>query len=321
MANLSLHCFLASLGLAIVAYFQNRRLGGPALLLAACWCIAVFTAVPPPDAAFPAGKNIAESWKKVVSTAEHRPYALQAPIAGPSELAQIPPPVHHRTSTQNAMRKLGRVLALLTFPLSTIRWLGLAVALLVLIHGFCLRTGSSVGSIGLAPYLLLLLPFLSLYLAPRHTGVLFVTFLVAAWLTWPDEGLGKRPIMWTRALTAALLLITVEQIAWTGRALYADVHGSYSGGEAAALFLRDQAAGKRVAGFYYHSVALLPYLEGLGRNLYVNQHPQGFWDWSRANRVDPQAPPGLAVPPGLRRCRRVRMGRQCRSYDGLERLR
>ena len=286
MANLSLHCFLASLGLAVVAFFQSGRARGPALLLTGCWAIAIATALPPPDVAFPAGKNIDESWKKAVATLEHRHYAATAPVVLMGELTPIPPPVHHRTSLQNVERKFGRLLSLLSFPLSTFRWLGVAVALLVIAHGLTLRRGASVGRVGVVAYLLPAFFFLSLYLAPRHTGFLFVSFLVMAWLTWPDQP--QAP--WARMLTAALLLVTLEQIGWTAHALWADIHGPYSGAEMTANFMRDHAAGKRVAGFYYHSVAVLPYMQERGGNFYFNQHPQGYWDWSRANRTDPQAP-------------------------------
>ncbi len=286
MANLSLHCFLASLALAVVAYRRNLRARGPALLLAGCWAIAVATALPPPDVAFPAGKNIDESWKKVVATVEHRRYTAPAPVILEGELSPIPPPVHHRTSMQNVERKVGRLLALLSFPLSSVRWLGLAVALLFIVHGSMLRKGSAVGPLGLVPYLLPGVFFLSLYLAPRHAGFLFESFLVMAWLTWPDRA-GTR---WARVLTVALLLITLEQIGWTAHALISDIKGPYSGDRMTSEFLRNHAAGKRVAGFYYHSVSVLPYIKGRGPNLYFNQHPEGYWDWSRANRTDPQAP-------------------------------
>jgi hypothetical protein len=303
MANLSIHCFLASLGLAAVAWVQadrSRRLAGPVALLLLGWVVAVATAAPPPDIAFPAGKNISQSWKKLVAGVEHTHSDALLDAQHPTgELKPVPPPVHHRTPLRAFERKVARLLAVITFPLSTFRLLGLAVALLVLAHGWKPRPGAAVGRVGLVPYLVPAVAFVWLYLAPRHTGVLFVTFLVTAWLTWPEtpdarEQENRRELLWRRALTVAMLLMAVEQIGWTAHALWSDVRGPYSGGPMTADFLGEHAAGKRVAGFYYHSVAVLPYF---ARNLYANQHSAGYWDWSSANRSEAQAPATLATHP------------------------
>ena len=286
MANLSVHCFLASLGLAAVAFAQlppfhrARYALRLALPLGLCWAIAVATALPPPDVAFPAGKNIAESWKKLVAAAEHKPYQAPAEVEPAGELSPVLPPVHHRTSAQNLQRRVVRLLALMTFPLSSSRLLGLAAAVLVLAHGFARG-----GRVALVPYLLLLVAFVPLYIAPRHTGVLFVTFLVTAWLSWPRQ----EDTRWARSLVFVLLLITAEQLGWTAQALMADVGGAYSGGRMTAEFLREHAVGKRVAGFYYHDVAVLPDPAPGLPTVFANQRT-AYWDWSRANRTDPQAP-------------------------------
>ncbi len=296
MANLSIHCFLASLGLAAVAWAQrdrSRRQAGPVTLLLLGWAVAVATAAPPADVTFPAGKNISQSWKKAVAGLEHRRYVALKEERPSGELTPVPPPVHHRTGLRGLERKVARLLGVITFPLSTFRLLGLAAALLVLTHGWKRRPGASVGRIGLAPYLILVAAFVSLYLAPRHTGVVFVTFLVTAWLTWPEPD-DQKDRLWQRLLTAALLLIAIEQTGWSAYAFWSDLRGPYSGGPMTAKFLCEHAAGKRVAGFYYHSVAVLPYF---GPGLYANQRTPGYWDWSSTNRSQAQAPATLATHP------------------------
>ena len=258
LANVSVHGLVLSVALAAVsllvwrrAAISRRNLVACLLLLFSFWIFSVGTTLPPKDIGFPAGRNIEHSWSKISGGS---PQSLQDTVL-PNELAPVEiPPVHHKQPS--VLRKLVRLLSLITYPLSTIRILGLATCAALLVLAFKTHGGTSLGWLAILPYLLMLVVFQSLYLAPRHAGTLFVAFLISSWLAWPRERPQK-----PAALVLAVLLgvISVEQITWTGRAIWADVHGPYSGDVQTAAFLHQRLTGHRAAGFYYHSIGPLPY--------------------------------------------------------------
>jgi hypothetical protein len=315
MGNLSLHGLVASAGFALVAFSILRRRAHagfansirlPACLLCAFWIFAVATTVPPSDVDFAAGKNLERSTEKIWAAfgnkqakAELAARQSDANDVRPGELAPIPPVEFHRSAKEALWRKAARALALLTYPVSNFRWAALAVLLLIVVQAVVFRAGiggEQMGWVGLLPWALMVLVFTSVYLAPRHAGMLWVALVAALWLTWPEERAGASwKVCVNRITVAALLLIAGDQAWWTARAVWADIHGPYSGDVAMAKFLRAQAPGKRIAGFYYHSVgpvALLPH------SVYFNQ-PASYWIWSQRVRIDQQAPATIASHPDV----------------------
>jgi hypothetical protein len=315
MGNLSLHGMVASLGFALVALSILRRkarvgfavsMTVPVCLLCAFWIFSVATVVPTSDVDFAAGKNLERSTEKIWAAfgnkqakAELAARQSDANDVRPGELAPVPPVEFHRSAKEALWRKAARVLALLTYPVSNFRWLALAVVALIVLQAAVFRAGDASGQmgwVGLLPWALMVLIFTSIYLAPRHAGMLWVALVAALWLTWPEEGAAVSWKLWVHRITvAALLLIAGDQAWWTAHAVWADIHGPYSGDVAMAKFLRTQAPGKRIAGFYYHSVgpaALLPH------SVYFNQ-PASYWIWSREVRIDQQAPVTIASHPDV----------------------
>jgi hypothetical protein len=119
-------------------------------------------------------------------------------------------------------------------------------------------------------------------------------FIAGLWLTWPRHSPQDPRTLWLHRITlTALVLISLEQIAWTAHAVYSDIHGPYSGGVATAKFLKGAARGKRIAGFYYHSVGPQPFFS---HDIYFN-NPHSYWLWSRNLRVDQRAPATIATHP------------------------
>ncbi len=309
LANVSVHGFVLSTGLAAIAFMVWRQQRVPRsqwwpglAMLLAFWLAAVATTAPPVDVNFPAGRNLARSWSKLSELDGKRKGAMALargvdPEAGavlPGELAPfVPPPVRRRGDEH---LRLVRLLSLVTFPFSNYRVVGLA-ALLALV-AVALRERNGLGLAALLPYGTMLLVFQALYMAPRHASTLLVGFLVSAWLAWPVVNFSAAP---TLVLSGILLLVCVQQIGWTARAVWLDVHGPYAANPITADFLRgriaaaseDRLAASRngqvpkVAGFYYHSIGVLPYFT---RNIYENQPAHAYWDWSTRNRIDARAP-------------------------------
>ena len=320
MANISVHGFVASVGFAAVAWILARRsfrtggfaparsraflLAVPSLILCCFWIFAVATTFPAQDVDFPAGTNFQHSIEKIearfgdqqAKAAWQTTATLQSDVR-PGELVPILPPHLHRTPRQALWGKIGRALSLLTFPVSNFRWFALAVCVLIVAHAITLPGAPrQPGWIGLIPWLLMVAAFVFLYMAPRHAGMLWETLLAALWLTWPAQIPADSPRRWLhRALVAALVLVAVDQIGWTAHAVWDDMHGPYSGDLALARFLRAQPTGKRIAGFYYHTVGPAAYFP---RPIYFNQ-PAAYWVWSRSVRVNQQAPATIATHPDI----------------------
>ena len=286
LANISLHGLVLAIGLLIVAVSRwrrskvSRQTVSSSATIAVLFCaLAIATVLPPPDVNFPAGRNIQHSWLKLIDDHSH---SVQN-VVRPHELA----PVSAAPATHNHMgivRKVARVLSLITYPLSTFRLLGLLTFLCLLYMSRGAAPGDGSRLWPLLPYALLLLVFQSVYLAPRHAGALFVAFLVSAWLMWPY---GAKQQRYTLPLSLALTLVCVEQIGWTSHAVWMDVHHPYSGSPMTADYLASRLMGHRIAGFYYHSVGTLPYFS---KNIYQNQPRHAYWKWSASNRIDQRAP-------------------------------
>ncbi len=237
---------------------------------------AAATMAPAPDVDFQAGGNLHNSLAKALHPlGVHLALAPSVAALPMSGLQPAPVPVHLRRGAQGFLNRVGRVLGVLTFPLSRSR----VVALLLI--GAVLAQARH--RAGLIPWLLMAAVFSSLYLAPRHVGTLFTGFLVSAWMTWPTrEDAHLRP--WLTVSTSLLmLLVTCEQIGWTAHTLAAERTRPYSPARMTAQYLKDNSVdqGATAAGYLYFSSAPLLYFL---RNIYLNQPAHRFWLWSTAIR-------------------------------------
>ena len=174
MANVSVHGFIASLGFAIVTLALARgqrkagapvRLAGPAVILCCFWMFVVVTVFPPSDVNFPAGKNLEMSTQRVwamlgsqtakAEYAEMKKESDHGGVARPGELQEYVEPVVHKTPGEARWHKIGRVLGLLTFPVSNFRFLALAACILVIAQAIVFkRAPGQFGWIGLMPWAL-----------------------------------------------------------------------------------------------------------------------------------------------------------------------
>jgi hypothetical protein len=321
MANISLHAALASGALAIVAFFLWRRQPAPrarqlaaVALLLVFWAGAIATMIPASDIDFTAGNNVQRSTAKIetqLGMHVDQPAPLyQQSMAG---LQRVPVPIHTRRGVARTWNKLARILSVITYPLSTSRLLALLLATLVILQAArCPRrqahhpetrpptpaSATATGPLGLTPWLLMVAVFTSLYIAPRHVGMVFTAFLVTAWLTWPTlsdltsdlthnltHNLTRHRLLLERATTAVFALVLILQIGWTAHALYSEHTLPYSPDRMAADYLQaqqpPQGPGRKIAGYYYYSVGPLLYFD---HNLYLNQPPHRYWYWSTRMR-------------------------------------
>lgn len=323
--NLSLHGLVAAFALAIVAVVQagrERRLQHapriwrrPAwimgsLILIAGTALAIYSAFPPPDDSSPTAENIARSLEKIHLQIEDKKLPASHQLNPPTEtrpiktqtdqLVPIPYPQHHRKGLKAFAMDAARFLGTITFPLSDIGWYGLVLFGALLWLGFRTpaverlgtATAGPMGWLGLVPYLLLVLVFSRMYLAPRHCGMMMMGFLISLWLVWPATSLPSTRTL--RVVTTLLIVMAVEQMGWTAHALWSSMHDASAPGAATTAYLK-QHPGATVDGFYYHSVNVLPYFS---HNIYVNQNSP-YWLWSKRQHIDEDAPDAIAKHPAM----------------------
>ena len=333
MANLSVHAFVASFGFAFAAWPVLRRQGHarlrkttlapipipiPIFVLCCFWLFAIATILPPSDVNVAAGKNLERSTERVWASFGDKEAKAQLAAdrsntsdVRPGELTPAPALEFHRTPAEALWRKVARVLSLLTFPISNFRWLAFTLCVLLVAQAVVFPPGPNIaqlGWIGLLPWALMVLIFTSMYLAPRHAGMLWVALLAALWLTWPETQHGTGPetlpargtpslrAQWLHRITlAAFVLVALDQAWWTAHSVWADVHQPYSGNTSMAKFLEAQPSGRRIAGFYYHTVGPAAFLT---HPVYFNQ-PTAYWVWSRKLRTNQEAPATIATHPDL----------------------
>ncbi|MGC2297236.1 MAG: hypothetical protein WA476_00435 [Acidobacteriaceae bacterium] len=313
MANLSIHGFIASIGFWIVtlAVLRRKAKAGmllrktvPAAIIGCAWIFVVVTVFPPSDVNFPAGKNLQMSTQKIwaalgsqTAKAELQDEKERGLTPRPGELAMQAERPFQKTAAEARWHKIGRILGLLTFPVSNFRYLALVACVLVIAQGIVFRPArGQVGWVGLLPWALMILLFTSMYLAPRHAGMIWEAMIAALWLTWPAEPVSGGFALWMRRVTvAALVLVALNQVQWTGRAMWEEIHKPYAGDKAMAQWLKANETGRRIAGFGYHSVGVTAWFD---HPVYFNQ-PATYWIWSQQPRNDARAPFAIATHPDV----------------------
>jgi hypothetical protein len=296
MANISVHGAFLSGGLAVVAavIWGRRLLRNPSAiaLLLCLWTAACIAMAPAYDIDYEAGNNLRRSFAKAEQSlgidAAPPPRLVGLPEYG---LPQAPPLVHRRDRSHAFRHRVERLLAVINYPLSSLRAAALLLAALLTLMAFMQSrrhipekvAGRSAGPLGLLPWGLMVLIFSSLFLAPRHAGTVFTGFIVSAWLVWPQAQILSVRQRWFARFTAGLwCLLCLQSIAWSAHALVEEHHIAYSPGRMTAEFLKANGVGqpasnKTVAGFYYFSIDALLYFN---HNIYINQPPHRYWFWS-----------------------------------------
>ena len=296
LALFSVHGMVLAAGLAVVAPFRWKgmargRVALGAGMLLAFFVLAAYETAPARDIDFSAGNNLQRSFTRV-----ERQLGLHPPPPPPSivtlPMAGLPPapePVHHRGGLRSARYRGARILGVITYPLSSSRLLALLLAAAVVTQAFLHRRSRvGTGAIGLAPWVLMVAVFSSLYLEPRHAGTVLTAFLVSAWLTWPPRGqTATAAVAVTRVAAGLLLCAALVQTGWSAHAILSERKLPYAPGRMTAAFLRSRGvtmtgSDRPLAGYYYYSMSPLLHFN---RNLYFNQPPHRYWLWSTSLRT------------------------------------
>jgi len=309
LANLCMFGTAAAAGLTLVYMDRVRRDGtwkrlrgrylGAFGIVCAAAVIAALTAWPARDVAFTAGILDLPSVQKALHRGQAAAWNAEADDTSPEatapyDVSLLPPPstgshwkdklwlashdeylgapaaAHHVYLTERAIFAA----SLLMFPLSGS--MGLAYALVAALLYRCIRQRDPAATL---PFLFVFLVSVAIYAAEHHSGLLLISLIAGAWLTWPAAIPGRGVSRWMElALRGLLLIVFAVQIGWTVHALCSERHTEYSGDRQAAVFLRQNAAGKKIAGYYTMSDGIELYFP---RNIFFNQ-PSSYWQYSSA---------------------------------------
>jgi hypothetical protein len=310
LANTSLVAAFLAAGLALyffIAYKSQEKIREkiPAVAIFAGLCLfAIYTALPAPDTsegqarALAANPRVAAVLGKLTGSAAR--CSAGCPSAGSCQPATGNNSYHPHPKSKHGGPWLGlvHIASLAFFPISNFNLLALGFYVALLVWQW--KHKALLCSLPLVAVLLgaKILPF-----NEHHTAVFWTAIVATLWLTWARIAPKEKSLV-DGIFIGVLLAVLVQQIAWTAFAARYDLNQPYDGSAQAAQFLIDNAGGRAVAGFNYHSIGLEPYVV---QKLYTNQETT-YWPWSCAADSDAKIHETLASKPAF-----VVAGE---SYDG-----
>ncbi|HIE29454.1 TPA: hypothetical protein EYP66_19470 [Candidatus Poribacteria bacterium] len=145
----------------------------------------------------------------------------------------------------------------------------------------------------LSLYLLSTLAVLSLfsikYYNSWHQGVIFLVWAFVIWVSFENgnhKRLDKLSSVTKMLAIASVLLVLGFQIFWAASASISDFHGTYSGGEGLAEYIKaNKLEDKKIYATSFWSTTVLPYFD---KNIFANRNngeKPAFWFWRLNNRT------------------------------------
>lgn len=293
LANTSLIAFV--LALSFVPFYlghrepRRSRQWAAWLLLAALMCFAVFTALPAPDTVSPSHKMASDSWTngilaRVTGIHAHCP-ALATDCLPPQTFSagSCRPPV---TSHGQKFPSWMNFVSLAFFPISGSNVL--AAAFYLIFFAWLWRRRVLVAAV---PLLVVLFGAKLLPFSEHHMLVLWTAILASLWLAYSLKPVGRTVL--DRVFTGILLVVLVQQMAWTAFAVSYDEFKDFDGSVAAARYIGAHTQGKTWEGVNYHVVGVLPYVD---RNIFTNR-PTAYWMWRCTGNSNARLSEALARHP------------------------
>lgn len=171
-------------------------------------------------------------------------------------------------------------------PLASDALFGFVVSLIALRASAKLILRGQARAASLGTIAVLLLFSVLVYSSPWHSGLIFLFWIFALWVSWPNE-----PNKLNREVSIGFALIIGVQMVETVSTGIWDLQNIYSPGVYAAGVVhryRQAHPAARVAGFGFKSFAIQPYFAANQFANYKNAAPKASWvDWSRGA---PRAP-------------------------------
>jgi hypothetical protein len=288
LANICLHASMLSVGFSIAillrmirqareekASLPIPRLCGACGLLIAMMLFAAWSAFPPKDLF---------NTVPVVSVDP-----LQQTSAASTSGASAAQP--QKLGLQEKLHEYLKAAELVRYGLSN--YMALAIGFHCVFMGYLFHRRRI---LDILPLLFLDLFYALAVASPWHYGLALIAMLGALWINFYDEQDRSPRNAWVTALTACLVIVFLEQYVWSAKAMGVETFDAYCGDQAAARFLQEHGAGKRIAGFQYWTTGIQPWF---GRNPFINQPLNGFWHWSKYVPIDDRVQETLAQHPDM----------------------
>ena len=133
--------------------------------------------------------------------------------------------------------------------------------------------------------LAILILFSVKYYNDWHQGIVFSTWVFVMWLSFQNGGQKRLKSLanWGRKLAIlSILLVMGFQIYWAATVSISDLRGSYSGGEAAANYIKEnELESKNICATKFWTTSIQPYFSSnIFRNINSGKNP-AFWLWSK----------------------------------------
>jgi len=144
-------------------------------------------------------------------------------------------------------------------------------------------------------YLLSTLAVLSLfsikYYNSWHQSIIFLVWAFVMWISFENQGhkrFNKLSGLTRKVVIASFLLVLGFQIYWSASASISDFHGTYSGGEGIAEYIKNnKLEDKKIYATSFWSTTVLPYFKENIFDNHNNGEKPSFWLWSpRNNRIE-----------------------------------
>jgi len=133
----------------------------------------------------------------------------------------------------------------------------------------------------------IILLFAIKYYNSWHQGILFLAWILPMWISFQKSDTRER-ITWTyfsRIATITFTAVFILHVYWAYSSAISDYHGSYSGGQAVANYIKEKdLSNTKIYATNFWSTSILPFFN---KNIFAN-HNQGkrpaFWFWSDNNK-------------------------------------
>ena len=133
----------------------------------------------------------------------------------------------------------------------------------------------------------IILLFAIKYYNSWHQGILFLAWILPMWISFQKSDTTGR-ITWTyfsRIATITFTAVFIVHMYWAYSSAISDYHGSYSGGQAIANYIKENdLSNAKIYATSFWSTSILPFFK---KNIFAN-HNQGqrpaFWFWSDNNK-------------------------------------
>ncbi len=133
----------------------------------------------------------------------------------------------------------------------------------------------------------IILLFAIKYYNSWHQGILFLAWILPMWISFQKPDTRER-IPWTyfnRIVTITFTAVFITHIYWAYSSSISDYHGSYSGGQAVANYIKEKdLSNAKIHATSFWSTSILPFFN---KNIFANhnngQNP-AFWFWSDNNK-------------------------------------